>query len=326
MRPKLTIAIPTYNRAKQLEECIKRVISYKGENEIEILISDNASSDDTQDIVHELKKLHPEILYYRNPQNLGFDGNFLNCFEHANGEYIWLLSDDDIILPGAIESVLTGCEKKPVCMHLNSTNVISEDPLLFGEPRFNEEGFIEYFDKNLFIEKIGIFCTFLSSLVYNLDLVKQVEDKERYFNTNILQSHVFFEIMRNNGLYILNTFNCLAARSNKKVSYDVLRTWVKNYSDLMITTADRCGFDTNRMKKILRKDLNNTIYEFVLKFRQTCDNEKNWDRECIWRYINEFPELVGKYREALNCPVSKLKWVYLKFRIRRKLKRILSRG
>lgn len=323
MRDKLTIAIPTYNRAEKLSECINRVIKYSKNLDIEIIVSDNASMDNTRDIIDLIIKDNPSVKYYRNSENLGFDGNFLNCFEKANGEYVWLLSDDDIILPGAIESVLEGLKSKPICMHLNSSGIIRENPLKTGDPRLKEEGMKVFKDKNEFIEEIGIYCTFVSSLVFNVDMVRNIPNKERFFTTNILQSHIFFEIMRNVGVYVINTFNCIAARGNKMVRYDVLRTWVKNYSDLLVQTAVECGFDEKRMGEVLRIGLATSVYEFVLTLRQTCANEQEWDRDCIWLYIERYPELVNKYEIAVNCSIKKLKWLHLKYRLERKIKSII---
>lgn len=322
IRPKLTIAIPTYNRQEKLRESLERVIKYSKELDVEILVSDNASLDNTEQVVKEMQKKYYYIKYYRNSENLGFDGNFFNCFEKAKGEYVWLLSDDDILLPGAIESVIECCEKRPVCIHLNTSGIKKEKPLCINKPRFKEEGILEFTDKNAFIEKINIFCTFVSSLVFNVEMVRKIENKEQYFETNILQSHVFFEVMRNQGLYIINTFNCLAARGNDSVSYDVLRTWIKNYSELFLITAPKCGFDANRMSEVLRRGLSSSVYEFVLIYRLNCENEKNWDRDCIWSYIKRYPELVDKYKKIVYCSLDELKRIRYKYKIERKFKNL----
>lgn len=323
MRPKLTVAIPTYNRAEKLLECVSRVVAYSKGLDVEIIVSDNASTDNTREVVASIIDNNKSIRYFRNSENLGFDGNFLNCFEKANGKYVWLLSDDDILLPGAVESVLVGLDRNPVCMHLNSSGINSEAPLVIANCRFKEEGLRFFMDKNEFIETIGIFCTFVSSLVFDVDMVKRIPDKERFTKTNILQSHILFETMKNDGVYIINTFNCIAARGNTAVSYDLLRTWVKNYSDLLLQTAKKCGFNEERMSDVLRIGLSTTVYEFLLYFRQTCADEQEWDRDCIWPYIERYPELIRKYRMAVNCPIKKLKWLKVKYKIERKIKRVI---
>ncbi len=320
-RPLLTIAIPTYNRAATLEQSLMRLLSYKQKNDIEIIVSDNASTDNTCEVIRKIQNLDSSIQYYCNPENLGFDGNFLNCFERANGKYVWLLSDDDVILPGAIESILEALENEPICMHLNTSSLINETSLSFANPRFKNQGMVVFKDKNEFLKSIGIYCTFVSSLIFNVNNVRNVANKQQYFGTNILQSHIFLETMKNTGNYVINTFNCVAARKNDKVSYDILRTWIKNYSELLITTAVQCGFDAALMDEMLENDLNNMIYGFVIYFRQTCKNEKDWDRECVWQYINRYPKLIKKYKLALVCPVYLLKILSFKEKIRRKLRR-----
>ncbi|MCI9008304.1 MAG: glycosyltransferase family 2 protein [Lachnospiraceae bacterium] len=325
MRPKLTIAIPTYNRAEKLIQCLQRVITYSQNKSIEIIISDNASSDNTQEYMKYVKMTYSNIKYFRNDKNLGFDGNFLNCFEKASGEYVWLLSDDDFILPNAIESILYILAKNPICIHLNSSTLKSTDPIRFGMSRFEEKGYLEYSDKNAFLKKIDIYCTFISSLIYKLDYVKSIESKKKYFNTNFLQSHILLEIMKYDGIYIVNTQNCIAARSNYTVEYDVLKTWIKNYSDLLLHTAPKCGFDPEIMSDILKKDLSASIYEFVLHYRRTCPSESSWDRDCIWIYINKYPSLIGKYRFAINCPICWLPILSLIYRIKKGINRTISK-
>ena len=322
----LSIAIPTYNRVKKLEKSITRIINFCADKEVEIIVSDNASNDGTKQAVERLQKLYPQIQYYRNERNLGFDGNFLNCFEKATGKYVWLIGDDDVVLNGSIESILSCLELHPICVHLNSSALIDEERMIISKPRFKVEGNIIIEDRNIFLEKIGIYCTFVSSLIFNGDLVHNVKNKERYFNTNILQSHVFLETMSEDGIYVINTYNSLAATNNKVVSYDVLRTWIKNYSDLLLDTAVNVGFASETVSRVLRNDLNDTIYKFIINFRQTCCNEGDWDRKCIWKYINMYPELVKKYEIAVYCPVKYLKYLSIFEKVKSKFHRKIDHG
>ena len=89
MRPQLTIAIPTYNRGNKLKLALENLLQCtKGKN-VEILVSDNASTDNSEEVVRQVQRSHHEVQYFRNNSNLGFDGNFLNCFCRATGEYVW---------------------------------------------------------------------------------------------------------------------------------------------------------------------------------------------------------------------------------------------
>lgn len=95
----LSIAIPTWNRSqtlfKALELLLPQVNSFT--EFIEIVISDNGSTDDTQSVIDNYISKFPTITFIlnKNDSNLGFYGNFKKCRELANGEYLWILSDDD---------------------------------------------------------------------------------------------------------------------------------------------------------------------------------------------------------------------------------------
>ena len=105
--PLLSIAITTYNRSKWLDinlENLRRQI--KGfENEIEIVVCDNSSTDDTR-IVLDSYQNEKCFRIFRNTANVGMLGNLSETTALANGDYIWLIGDDDLIRDGAILRVL----------------------------------------------------------------------------------------------------------------------------------------------------------------------------------------------------------------------------
>ena len=110
-RPLLTIAIPTYNRAGCLRELLSVLTDQlKNEPRVELLISDNASPDETPAVVKDFVARGLQLRYIRNAQNVGPDANFLQCFEQARGKYVWLFSDDDLIVPGGVAKILGYCE------------------------------------------------------------------------------------------------------------------------------------------------------------------------------------------------------------------------
>lgn len=113
MKPLLSICIPTYNRGSFLKETIKNVINEvrkvgEGYSELtEICVSDNASTDNTQSIVDELKKdCDIPIFFNRNEKNEGPDINFLNVVAMATGEFVWLLGSDDLLVNGSVNFIM----------------------------------------------------------------------------------------------------------------------------------------------------------------------------------------------------------------------------
>jgi glycosyltransferase involved in cell wall biosynthesis len=101
---KISICIPTYNRAAHLANCLQSLIvcAEHGALDFEVCISDNGSTDDTQEVVKRAQGRLP-IKYWRNAENLGIPRNFLNVVDMARGDFAWLVGDDDLIVPAGIE-------------------------------------------------------------------------------------------------------------------------------------------------------------------------------------------------------------------------------
>lgn len=103
--PKLSIVIPTYNREVYLKETLDCIVKQINSS-IEIVVSDNCSSDNTEEMISVFKKSNSCITYTRLPENMGFDKNLLNGLKHASGDYCWIFSSDDLIEDGALNIVL----------------------------------------------------------------------------------------------------------------------------------------------------------------------------------------------------------------------------
>ena len=103
--PLVSVGIPTYNRAESLKKTIASVINQTYSN-LEIIISDNASTDSTQQVCEEFCQLDPRITYIRQPKNFGANNNFKFVLDQAEGEYFMWLGDDDQISNNFVEECL----------------------------------------------------------------------------------------------------------------------------------------------------------------------------------------------------------------------------
>ena len=100
----LSICIPTYNRARYLRELLPAILNQVDVGGVEVVVSDNASTDDTAEYLRTIK--HPCFRWWTNEENIGGDRNFLKCVAEAKGEYIWLLGDDDLLPNDSVARVL----------------------------------------------------------------------------------------------------------------------------------------------------------------------------------------------------------------------------
>jgi glycosyltransferase involved in cell wall biosynthesis len=126
----------TYNRAGTLRETLDSILPQAAElPEVEVLVSDNASADDTEQVVRGYCARYPVLRYSRNPVNVGFDGNVRACIENATGEYVAFCSDDDIAPPGLIAGLLKDLvETHPVVAYINHTPFFGDDPDAVSAP------------------------------------------------------------------------------------------------------------------------------------------------------------------------------------------------
>ena len=108
--PAVTVCIPTYNRRELLAASLQSVRD-QSLQDIEIIVSDNASTDDTGDYVRSLND--PRIRYDRLDDNIGLFGNLSRCLQLGSGRYRVMLPDDDLMLPGNLESKVRFLEQNP---------------------------------------------------------------------------------------------------------------------------------------------------------------------------------------------------------------------
>ena len=100
--PKVSVCVPTYHRAALLKVFLPTILS-QTLRDIEVLICDNASPDETTAVVQPFLAADSRVRYYRNDTNLGPFGNFNRLLELSRGEYVCIVHDDDSYAPDFLE-------------------------------------------------------------------------------------------------------------------------------------------------------------------------------------------------------------------------------
>ena len=191
--PLLTIAIPTYNGSKTIRNMLDLLLP-QCNDQVEVLISDNCSIDGTEAIIHEYKLKWEKIEYYRNEKNIGPDANFLLCMRMARGHFTWLVSDDDIVIEGAIKKILNflSAHRDVGLVYLTTRdfrgNYIGADKCTIHKPEVENDIYTE--NKTEFMKYAGAYWGFMSSYICNTEKFKQIENPENYYGTYWLQSYI----------------------------------------------------------------------------------------------------------------------------------------
>lgn len=111
MKGKLvSICIPTYNSAKYIDLTLESLINQTYQN-IEIIVGDNASTDNTKEKVEKYQQKDNRIIYYKNEKNLGYSGNCNKLISLSKGEYVAIYHSDDIYDKTIIEKEIKYLEK-----------------------------------------------------------------------------------------------------------------------------------------------------------------------------------------------------------------------
>ena len=108
--PLITIAIPTFNRASWLKDCVLSALA-QSHPRLEVLVSDNASTDETPEVLKQFAD--PRLRIVRQKKNIGSLSNWNFCLAEAKGEYVLFLSDDDGIAPHLLERLTSLIKREP---------------------------------------------------------------------------------------------------------------------------------------------------------------------------------------------------------------------
>ncbi|MGI4831574.1 MAG: glycosyltransferase family 2 protein [Janthinobacterium lividum] len=198
-RPLLTIAIPTFNRAEQLEGLLRvltpQLVSHP---EVELFVSDNASEDHTPEVIacaqQNLAAAGVRLRAHRQVSNIGSDANFAFCFKEAAGTFFWMCGDDDLIVPGAVAEMLAllrtpeGNPAELDLVYATSYGYRHDfQAERVGDPMHRRVHTIA--DPSTFALVVNIMFTFISGMVVNKDRLESLphEAPESFIGTNLVQ-------------------------------------------------------------------------------------------------------------------------------------------
>jgi glycosyltransferase involved in cell wall biosynthesis len=111
----VSVGIPTFNRAITLERALGSLLAQTHSN-LEIIVSDNASSDDTEALCRMLAAQDARVRYMRQAQNIGQTANFNAVFAELRSPYVMVLADDDWVAPDYVERCLSALQQQPDCV------------------------------------------------------------------------------------------------------------------------------------------------------------------------------------------------------------------
>lgn len=234
-QPVVSILIPTYNRADCLAECLdalsKEDVVAKG-SDVEVLISDNCSTDGTQAVCEEFARRFPDVfVYVRQPRNIGPSDNFTYLLEHGRGKFLKFQQDRYAVEPGVVGRIVEAVKRHE-----------KEHPVLFFG---NDYMFhlplgvypIRSFDELL--DTVSYWTTWIGGYGFWRDEVEFVVPLQNQYAASLLQQVAvilsLFERNRVGYLYNLKQYHdCKASRGAIR-GYNVAKVFSQNYLGILRT-------------------------------------------------------------------------------------------
>ena len=206
---RLSINIPTYNRSsflkKNIEIIISQICELKKNDDIEINISDNASTDTTRQVCKCLIDQYPQIcIHYKcSKYNEGPDVNFIKAMKMAKGEYSILWGDDDYFKDGALSYILSEIEIEPEIgifvsnrTNINASGIVKGDQFFFkGLTTDCIFDFSSIFEGKTYFyhaQTLGGILCFISSVVYKTSILEEIGEWDNRLNGTCYSFHYYW--------------------------------------------------------------------------------------------------------------------------------------
>jgi glycosyltransferase involved in cell wall biosynthesis len=212
----LTIAIPTYNRLEYLKELLSKLLKQcEPFPDIEILVSDNCTTDGTFPYIRDVSNLNPQMRYVRNSTNVGGDENFIRCVESAYGNYVWIFGDDEELCEGAISTVMNTLKTIPVSLLIVGIGQESE-PHLYG----SYADFLKNNKPQTILNHGLITCNVFKKEIFNTMIARN------FIKTNFGHMHAIIDSLKKSGTVYITNAPVFTVRMNR-APFDVKPKFIR---------------------------------------------------------------------------------------------------
>jgi glycosyltransferase involved in cell wall biosynthesis len=199
----LSVCIATRNRADFIGETLESIIC-QSPGDVEIVVLDGASTDDTTAVVARLQRSFPGLRYVRQEKNGGVDRDYDAAVGLAKGDYCWLMSDDDLLKPGAVDAVLRAMDGGHDLIIVNAeldncdfSRVLVGNRLRFAQDRVYAAG---EFDR--LFEETSAYLGYIGAVIIRRSLWL-TRDRETFFGSCFIHVGVIFQDALPNGAIVL---------------------------------------------------------------------------------------------------------------------------
>jgi glycosyltransferase involved in cell wall biosynthesis len=171
--PELTIGLGAYNNARFLGGALEALLSQTFKD-FELVISDNASTDETLEIIKKFADNDSRIRVFRQSENIGLVKNFNFLRKQARGEFFMWAACDDRWAPNYVETILSGLEKDPsIVLGFSPFQYVDEEGKSLGSKKQ-----IDFSGSNALIRLLRYFINYDDNMVYGIYRYEKIKDQD----------------------------------------------------------------------------------------------------------------------------------------------------
>ncbi len=278
MQPTLSLCIPTYNRAGYLYHALRSIVSqncFLKTEDVEIVICDNCSSDDTEKIARKFVDKFPEkIKYFRNETNI-LDKNFEKALSHGTGKLLKLHNDtvilkDDVLFL-MVEVAKRNLETKPIIFFVNRDAEGKSDVLCN--------------DLNEFISDVSFGCTWIGAFsIWKSDFA-DLRDFSRKSHLRLTQVDVLFRLIAGGKkVYVFSKLYGSVQALRYKGGYNIAQVFGENYLSLYQEYL-RNGFIR---KEVYEQEKRKLLVKHIIPYYFDYKKNFQFERTGYAKYLKDF--------------------------------------
>lgn len=226
--PLLTIGIPTFNRLKYLKRSLTAIMTAIGNDpRVEVLVSDNDSTDRTEEFVRAVQRQYSNLVYHKNPENIDVNPNIRQVYRLAHGKFVVAVGDDDnfnaVALKKLIEIVSNDEDSSVVLLRQAGDKFET----------IEGSGTVEY------MRLASYWTTWMSGIVFRKSALKSIAEPHKYDGTRLDQVYLQLSALKNRPRFKVIKGKILRDDSGRHSpsKYNFAEIFIKNYLDIVEENA-----------------------------------------------------------------------------------------
>lgn len=274
----ISLCIPTFNRAQFLKATLESIVAqeaFYATNDVEIVIADNRSDDNTEEIVtHFMQRFPDKISFRKNPVNIGPEKNFHLALSMGRGEFLKLHNDSLLVRDGSLGEIVkvvkASVNLKPVIFMLNGAKG-SSNPIEALR------------DLDSFIKTASYFCTWIGAFGIWREQFLAIPNFLENEASRLVQTDILFRLISTGkGVLVLHDAYFHSQDVGKKSGYNLAEVFGKNYLGMLKKYVSAGKIDEDTFEKEKQDLLHNHILPYYL------DSSNGFEKTGFFEFMKDY--------------------------------------